>query len=87
MVGNINVSLVFTVTIFNQYFISANIFFEAGSGMVGNLYFRTSCSPSEGALDFILLFFQRCGRLEKNGYSFCLGSNNKTKHNYLYRSI
>lgn len=57
MVGNINASLVFTVTIFNQYLISANMFCEAGSVMGGNLYPRKSDSPSEGALYFVLFCF------------------------------
>lgn len=57
VVGNINVSVVFTVTIFNQYLISANMFWETGSGMVGNLYSRKSYSPSGRRFSvFIYLF-------------------------------
>lgn len=79
--GNINVSLVFTVTIFNQYLISANMFCEAGSVMVGNLYPRKSYSPSEGALYFVLLyFFKGVVGFREDGYSSCLGNNNRTKH-------
>jgi len=63
-VGNTNLSLVFIVTVFNQYFISTNIFFEAVSGMVCNLYSRKNYSLPEGALYFIL-FFKRCRRLQR----------------------
>lgn len=57
MVGNINVSLMFTVTICNQYLISANMFCEAGSDMVANQYSKKSHNPSEGALFYFILIF------------------------------
>lgn len=80
--GNINVSLVFTVTVFNQYLISHSMFYEASSGVVCNLYSRKSYSPSQGALYFILLLFFKgvVGFREACECSSCLGSNNRTKH-------
>lgn len=56
VVGNTNVSLVFTVTVFNQYLISPNMLCKVTSGMRADLYSKKSYRISEDVLYFILLF-------------------------------
>lgn len=66
--GNTNASLVFTVTVINQYLISPKMFYKVISGMRADLYSKTSYGLSEVVLYFILLF-------QVDGYSFVIGSN------------
>lgn len=75
MAGNTNASLVFTVTVFNQYLISPKMFYKVSSGMRADLYSRKSYGLSEDILNFILLF-------QVDGYSFVIGSNPTTKKQF-----
>lgn len=67
--GNTNASLVFTVTVINQYLISPKMFYKVSSGMSSP---KTSYGLFEDVLYFILLF-------QVDGYSFVIGSNYTTK--------
>lgn len=70
--GNTNASLVFTVTVFNQYPLSPKMFYKVSSGMRADLYSKKSYGFSEDVLYFILLF-------QVDGYSFVIRSNPTTK--------
>lgn len=54
--GNTNVSLLFIVTVFNQYLISPKMFYKVSSGMRADIYSKKSYGLSEDFLYFILLF-------------------------------